>query len=257
MLPISSRRRVELIPAEYDVAQAETALAKAHEQLAALPPVPDAPSPEDPSESAPDDDARKTAETALRTARATVKLIETTLEHRRLAVAALAAKGQLPPVYVLRVPTPEQRARWRKAIMETAGPYPADVALADALEAALVAMQPENLDALQADVVAWREAPDGVLEPALVERINKAVDIAARHDPAVRSILAQRQFWLETQQLEAARSVLIGCEHGPKITLLFDRVSDAGLMDVPDDHQAQIGRKAVELLTLSPALAKN
>jgi hypothetical protein len=173
--------------------------------------------------------------------------------------ARCAAGGDAVPVYHVRVPTLRDRAVWRRAVAEAGARLPSQAELLDALRAALREVAPENLEALLEKVDLFAAMEAGKVPPdAELARDMAALETQLLAVPRYAVLVGARTFWFEIAPLVAAAHFLAGWENaGVDYAAERGRVSDELLGALPQGHAAEMGLRAIGLMSLTPAEAKN
>lgn len=211
-------------------------------------------------------EAKEAAETAVADARARLEGMADDDAKQRLVRQLVGLEAQLkrfeaPPVYLLRVPSLQSRAAYKRDLAAEGADYPGDAEFLRAVEAAAKTL-------LEADEVA--KIQGAVDRCRLNEKdeeatsiVNRAMELLAPHDPHIRALRARRTFWFDTAPLLAAQHFLAGADIGAAEPLLVKRglggvASEAALTEhFPQADVIAAGWHAIALTEIDRPTAKN
>jgi len=221
MLPVSTRAPVELVPEEYSTAAREALEAQRNA-------------------------AASDADEVLRE-----------------QLACKIARFDAPPTYLIGVPTIPGRARYRRAMLQVGAQAVSDAQLLDVLEESIehVVMEVDRSGAR--DVVRQaRGQLDGdgdTLSDEVIDALQRLQDLAQRQHPPYAALTAERRYWWDMSLYHAALHFLVGWRN-VDAEFRFGRdglVAPECLERIPEDHQQEIGIKALTLMRPTEDERKN
>lgn len=191
-----------------------------------------------------------------------------------------SAGDDLPPVYLIAVPTVMAKAMWQRRVAQAGAVYASDATLTDALRDGIAAVvaedqraellaildrkaelqaEAERLLALGDEAVAEREAL-GVAAAEVLRQVAEIERVVSRAHPPYRDMVADRGYWMTVAPVLAARHFLAGWENAPG-GVRFRRDPDGlaaqdALDALPEGHLLAIGWRAIALMNAG-ASAKN
>lgn len=173
-------------------------------------------------------------------------------------VHRLQPDGEAGPTYLIKTPSFLERAAWRREVASAGARYPGDAALFQALKDDLKAVGPENLSELLArvDEVATMDREERTAD--VMQAITPVIDMVRRLGGDYARLEAERSHWVEIAPYVAAQRFLVGVEGGEvPVKPTQGGLDVATLAALPQDHVLACGWRAVDLMTLSRAAAKN
>lgn len=165
----------------------------------------------------------------------------------------------VPPTFLLAVPTVLARAQWRREVAAAGARYPSDEVLIEALKAGIgrvvEASQQEELLAL---VEEWAATEPSERPADLGRRLTEIERAVRLHDLRYARLEADRFYWLAVAPLKAFQLFVIGWEN---LDLAYEKVngqvSEASLAALPEALVTEVGFHAIALMSPTEGQEKN